>query len=428
MERIERILTREIGLLPASIGTSAVSAAVHERMARSGETDLDAYVTRLEHSGTERHELVEVVVVSETWFFRDTGVFRDLEEFAKDRILPMRDRHLRVLSVPCATGEEPYSAAIALLEVGLSPERYSVIGVDVSERAIELARLGIYGQMAFRSERSREMSRHFEAAGQRSTVGPKVRDRVSFKVGNVLNPHLFPASERFDVIFCRNLLIYLDAAARSQALEHLKRWLAPDGILLGGHAETIDTMTPHFRRSAGGRSYCCYSLTSPSATGTSNGHCSSNAKRAVKATVGTKRSLASTRASNQREASTVGSIVSTTSGFEPQTSDSDRSAMSLRSVAALADKNDPSATAACERHVAEHGPSAAAYYLLALTQSAKGADHAAIESLTRTLYLDPKHHSALVQLELLCIRAGRLDDAQNARRRAALARPSEGGA
>jgi hypothetical protein len=132
VKRIEQLLSREIGLMARSIGSGAIEAAVRGRMASCRLATVDEYLERLEQNASERSALVEDIVVSETWFFRDESVFEDLAAFASG---PWRKANpegiLRVLCVPCATGEEPYSAAIVLLEAGLPAARFQVLGVEL---------------------------------------------------------------------------------------------------------------------------------------------------------------------------------------------------------------------------------------------------------------------------------------------------------
>src|ERR1700674_835338 len=146
----ENLLKRTIGLDAASIGSSAIKRAVQVRAAACNLKDPKAYWRFLCTSKAELQELVEAVIVPETWFFRDGEAFLAMARLAHEEWLPRHARALRLLSLPCSTGEEPYSMAMALLDGGFPVDRFRVDAVDVSTRALEHARHGIYGKNSFR--------------------------------------------------------------------------------------------------------------------------------------------------------------------------------------------------------------------------------------------------------------------------------------
>src|SRR5262249_4075648 len=142
----ERLLKDTIGLDTEAIGASALARAVQERQAACRLRDPLAYWDYARSSDDERQQLVEAVVVPETWVFRDRGAFGALEQMVQDEWRGARGRVLRVLSVPCSSGEEPYSIAMALTEAGLAPEQFHIDAVDVSARALARARRAVYGR------------------------------------------------------------------------------------------------------------------------------------------------------------------------------------------------------------------------------------------------------------------------------------------
>src|SRR5262249_44739561 len=146
--------------------------------------------------------------------------------------------------VPCCAGEEPYSAAMTLLAAGLPAERFSVDGVDISRRMLRRAAEGTYTETAFR-ERDAEWlllrERYCRHAGNGCTVTKEVRSAVRFLHGNLVAADFLAGEPPYDVIFCRNLFIYLDDDARTVALANLRRLLAPEGLLYVGHVEAAAT-------------------------------------------------------------------------------------------------------------------------------------------------------------------------------------------
>ena len=133
--KIEGHLRETIGLDAASIGPSSIDRAVRSRMIACNESDTGNYWDRIQASSAEAQELIEAVVVSETWFFRDRGAFASLTRFVESEWSKF-GKKLRLLSIPCATGEEPYSMAMALLDIGLTGKRFQIDAVDISARAL----------------------------------------------------------------------------------------------------------------------------------------------------------------------------------------------------------------------------------------------------------------------------------------------------
>ena len=149
-EMIEELLTGCIGLDPKTVGTTLIPRAVKLRMDDLGVSDVNDYVRLLGRSEAELLALIEEVVIPESWFFRDDAPFHFLMDHVRSEWLlnPARAT-LRVVSIPCAGGEEPYSIVIALGEVGLAPARFQVDAVDISKRRIDLASRVSFRAMPF---------------------------------------------------------------------------------------------------------------------------------------------------------------------------------------------------------------------------------------------------------------------------------------
>jgi chemotaxis protein methyltransferase WspC len=408
VKRIENLLSREIGLSTHSIGTSAVEAAVKARMRACGALEISEYVARLERDQGERSALVEEIVVSETWFFRDHEVFKALGRHAAGR--RGSDRGLRVLSLPCATGEEAYSVSITLLEAGLRASRFSVRGVDVSERALELARGAEYGKNSFRGVSAMQQRAYFEAVADNWRVIDAAREAVSFSRGNVLDASLC-AAHSCDVILCRNLLIYLDSAARTRALDNLHAWLQPDGVLFGGHAEALELMDSRFQRMAESTpfAYVKQARERPQRTARHRG-----GPLDVPAPP-----VTSARPRSQKKAA-VEAPASSVDRRSKKVLASLEGATELANLGHLTE-----ARRLCERVIAESGATPEAYYLLGIVGNAAGNRDEALACFNKAVYLDPRHHDALVHLALLHEERGEHTAAANFKRRAERARRSQ---
>ncbi|MBY4874494.1 MCP methyltransferase [Burkholderia sp. AU42008] len=256
-------LLRETGIDADSLGNDFLMRALTDRVhalradgervpsaARPPVTPeaLDAYWQQLNASADERRALIELFVVPETWFFRDREAFATLARQAAERLAAMPGRVIRVLSAPCSTGEEPYSAAMALLDAGLEPASFAIDAIDLSARAIEQARLGCYGRNAFRGTAMEFRTRYFTPTRDGWLLDERVRARVQFSHANLVEP-VADNGIRYDFVFCRNVLIYFDRDAQDRAIRSLDARLADDGMLFVGPAETGVAMR-HGMRSA----------------------------------------------------------------------------------------------------------------------------------------------------------------------------------
>jgi chemotaxis protein methyltransferase WspC len=232
------------GLDPSTLGTHAVQAAVGERLRALGLTEPE-YATRIGGDAAEFSRLVSDVIVPETWLFRGGEVFGYLAEQA--RAAPL-GRPFRALSLPCSTGEEPYSLAIALAEAGVPASRCAIDGVDLSPRAVEAARAGVYSDLSFRQTSAELRRRYFRPLPRGGEIDPEIRARVRFQVGNLLDRAVLLWEKPYDLVFCRNLFIYFTPEARRRGLDTLARLVAPGGLLVVGHAEALPATETRFER------------------------------------------------------------------------------------------------------------------------------------------------------------------------------------
>jgi chemotaxis protein methyltransferase CheR len=216
--------------------------------------DFTAYYRYLASASEERRRdemehLIERVTTNETYFFRESY---QLDALAQE-ILPAiyrarpRGKRLTIWSAGCASGEEAYTIAIVLLEVGLFTDwEVRVFGNDISRRMLHIARKGQYGRSAFRATDPRLLRRYFREAEGKQQVRDEVRALVSFGQINLLDASMMTLVSEVDIIFCRNVLIYFDARSRRRVVEALHRKLVPGGYLLLGHSESLIQVTTAF--------------------------------------------------------------------------------------------------------------------------------------------------------------------------------------
>ena len=230
---VVRFLQAQIGLEPESLGVRVIGDCLNDLARDFPGRSFAAIALSAQHDAAVFAQVVAHFSVNESWLFRNPEQFAELRRFAQTRARP-----LKVLSLPCACGEEPASIAITLQEAGLSPSEFSIIAGELDAKALAKARQGWFPLSAFRG--AIPDPHWFEQREQRYILVPNLFARIEYRQLNVLEPSLFaglPQDELFDVIFCRNLLIYLHVEARVQVLQLLRRIAAPGALVLTGTAE-----------------------------------------------------------------------------------------------------------------------------------------------------------------------------------------------
>lgn len=401
MKLIEQRLHDSIGLDVNALGPSVLERTVQLRITTVGLRTAQDYRALLDASPAEWAELVESVVVPETWFFRDREPFLALSRLVRN----LSDanagaRRVRLLSLPCSTGEEPYSMAMALLDTGIPASRFQIDAADLSRRALDVARQAVYGRNSFRGDDLEYRDRHFQRVQDGFVLNPAVREPVRFLHGNLLEETFLADVEPYDFVFCRNLLIYFDRATQTRALKRLATLLRDPGFLFVGAAELPLVTSNSFVSANLPLAFACQKPETPRSSRPAAANASS-------------RRLTHPRLDETRPPANENRPRS-----RPARGDVTGPADLLEAARRLADSGQlREAAGLCERHLELHGVSAEGYYLLGLIDDAQGLSTAA-HYYRKALYLDPNHHNALVQMSLLCTRQGDVHAARVFQRRA----------
>lgn len=411
IQDIETRLNQFIGLDAGSLGPSAISAAARMRMRKRGVKQTEDYAVLLAASEAELQELVEEVVVSETWFFRDRQPFFALARWAAETWLPARPQGvLRLLSGPCATGEEPFSMVMALLDAGVPPERFVVEAVDISLTALNRARQGVYGRNSFRGTELEFREHYFKPEAEGWRLNESVRRQVQFRQANLLDPLFIAKAGIKDVIFCRNMLIYFDEPAQHRLVTALDNLLSPDGLLFVGHAEGFVFRNSDFVPAQMPMAFALHkrgnepaeaeikprqrvALKLPAVAHRKTGGLSVPPHVTV--------SPVKQRDQLSRDNKTV------TATSQPKASPVSDLAAELAEAQRLADAGQfESAITKCNACLHAHGPSSQAFYLLGLVNDAAGKAAVAGDFYRKAVYLEPDQYEALAQLSLLAKKSG----------------------
>ena len=199
----------------------------------------------------ELSDIMDVLTTNETYFFREAF---QLKAFT-DEILPelmaekekRGERSLRIWSAGCSTGEEPYTIAMLLLELGCCKGwRVEIIGTDISHRVLQHARKAVYGKSAFRATDDAYIGRFFQAQDGSFKIADEVKELVTISHLNLFDQNRLALFGKMDVIFCRNVIIYFDQIAKKKVIEVFYRALREGGHLLLGHSESLMNISTAF--------------------------------------------------------------------------------------------------------------------------------------------------------------------------------------
>jgi chemotaxis protein methyltransferase WspC len=401
-------LAQDFGLSADALSPSVLGPAVERRMRARALEDLPAYLALLDRSPEEALALAEEVIVPETWFFRGEPVFRFLAEHAAQVVRARPGgAPFRALSVPCSSGEEPCSLALALFEAQVPRSAWSVDAVDLSERLLDRARRGEYSELSFRQTPLELRQRYFRPAGARWALEPAVREAVRYRQGNLLAADFLAGEAPFDLVLCRNLLIYLRPEARARALATLDRLVAADGLLGLGHADPLGPGAAQFAR-FGPHGLFLYHR-APAAAGPAR----VEEKPLAPRWAGPAKPQAMPAAGPRLRLSGRAPEAVAAPPPPPPESPLDR-ARRLADAGALTE-----ALAECQAELARGAPSAELFSLLGLVHQARQERAEAERCYLKALYLQPDHRDALLHLMLLYREDGDQARAELLRRRLA---------
>jgi chemotaxis protein methyltransferase CheR len=258
--RIADIAKREAGLSLSPAKKSMISARIARRLRATGQADFGGYVAFLKSrdGAEELRMLISALTTNVSHFFREDHHFRLLETDLLPRIEAdaRAGRRVRLWSAGCATGQEPYSIAMTILRrfSDAAAHDLRILATDIDEAALDRAVRGKYSQRELDAVPPADRKRFFRDTGIGDMeVGADLRALVRFRPLNLVAT--WPVRGPFDVVFCRNVVIYFDAATQAALWPRLHRVIGPDGVLFIGHSERLDPASAQGFSSIGVTSY-----------------------------------------------------------------------------------------------------------------------------------------------------------------------------
>jgi chemotaxis protein methyltransferase CheR len=250
-EYLQKLLKDRSGLMLSADKKYLLESRLLPLARKVGVPGISELVVKMRAGGEALiHDVVEAMTTNETFFFRDKTPFDHFKETVVPGLVRARAgrRSLRIWCAAASTGQEPYSLAMILKEMGAALQgwRIEIVGTDLSPEVLEKSRSGLYTQ--FEVQRGLPIQllvRHFTQVGAMWQLNADTKALVQFRQFNLLQD--FAALGKFDVIFCRNVLIYFDQATKTDILNRLMKANEPDGYLFLGAAETVVGLTDRYR-------------------------------------------------------------------------------------------------------------------------------------------------------------------------------------
>ena len=239
---IQNIVTSSTGIMLPEQKEPMVYGRVARRLRKLGLQNFDEYISLLQKNVKEVNALVDVITTNVTHFFREEHHF----EFLANEVLPQlyanHTQRIRIWSAGCSTGQEPYSLAITLDEnpPTYAPTDIKILATDLSTEVLETARAGVYPETAISKLTKERKLRYFQKNKKEPgvvQVHSKLKERITFNELNLMNS--WPFKGPFQVIFCRNVIIYFSKDTQQQLFKRYADMLTPGGYLFLGHSEHI---------------------------------------------------------------------------------------------------------------------------------------------------------------------------------------------
>jgi chemotaxis protein methyltransferase CheR len=257
-EFLRKLLKERSGLMLSADKQYLLESRLLPVARKAGVASLPELASKLRGGNAEALtiEVVEAMTTNESFFFRDKLPFEHFQNFIMPALLATRARQkrIRIWCAAASTGQEPYSLAMVLKEMGNQTEgfRIEIIGTDISTEVLEKAKVGLYSQ--FEVQRGLPIQllvKNFTQVGEMWQIASDVRAMVQFRPLNLLRD--FSSLGTMDVVYCRNVLIYFDQTTKIDVIDRIAKLTAPDGFLSLGAAETVVGLTESFKAVTGRR-------------------------------------------------------------------------------------------------------------------------------------------------------------------------------
>ncbi|MFV2066344.1 MAG: CheR family methyltransferase [Pirellulales bacterium] len=414
MDALVSWLVARLGLAPTLVASETVVGFIERRIGQLDLADAGGYLEHVRSAPDELERILAEIAVPETWFFRYPASFELLYQHLRAlRSSSAEPQTLRMLSLACATGEEPYSMAMTAAAAGWDLRHVVIDAVDIGSQLVATARRGHFTPRSVRDTLPAWCAPWLTVRQDRLRMADAIRGAVRFhqaEADRFAPPEsALPLATTYQVIFCRNLMIYLSATRRARLVRRLTDWLAADGLLFVGHAEVqIESLDGPFH---------AVDFPQAFAIRLSDDADSAVVGRAEPHAVGLRREAAC-RPAGGSEPSDSGSTARQVADGGPDVP-SGKVVARLAAARQLADSGQlEEAYAMAESLLVAGGPGVALFELLGSLSLARERFAEAADWFGKVVYLDPNHEEALLQLAVISERRGQRRQSIRYRQRA----------
>jgi len=252
-EKFREFFYEKTGILFDESKRYFVDRRIIERMKATGYDNFKSYFIAIKYdiSGKELQNLINALTVNETYFFREEYQFQAMVENMLPEITSRKKpgERVRIFSIPSSTGEEPYSIALYLLEYWKDIDKWDVeiVAADIDTNVLEAAKQGVYSSRSVQNLPKPILQKYFTPLKDGYyKITDDLINAIEFKKANIVNSIEMLKFRNFDIVFCRNLLIYFDDLSRKKAAENLYNAMNPGGFICLGHAESMSRISSIF--------------------------------------------------------------------------------------------------------------------------------------------------------------------------------------
>ncbi len=400
--RIKRIIENRIGADIEIIGTKIIEHTVSSEMKKHGASDLLEYEKQLYTDPAVYDSFLEEIVVPKTWFFRN----RDAFLYLKDSIVPEWEKTgrkvMKLLSVPCSTGEEAFSLAATLFEAGLRSDQFHIDAMDISRNAIETTEAAVYPKSKTFIEEVAFSGKYIFERDDHYSVDDRLKKQIRFSHINLLDVSEI-TDHSYDVIFCRNVLIYFNEKTRKKVVINLKKKLVNGGVLFSGHAEMNIFLGFGFVKHESKNTFAC---------------------RVGKRQPQLERKIITPKKLKHRIRKLSVHLddpekKKRAKPESPRKMEVKNTEERIREIKSVADNGDYlEAFRLCDAFQQEMKPNAEVYFIQGLIYQQENDFDRAQNLFEKVLYLNPEHYDALMQMSLLMEQKGRVAQSDLFKKRA----------
>lgn len=241
----QQLLNQEAGIILSHESRSIFEGKIRGRTVQLGVESYENYYKIITENRDELYHFFTLATNNLTRFFRNIPHFEALEKYVVPEIITSGKEKIRFWSAGCSTGEEPYTAAMVLNDCLPADVDFMIFATDISEKCLKIAEEGLYGSKDIQNVPDHLLNKYFREEGDSYRIVPEIRSRVTFEHHNL--KHIDTLSKtNFDIVFCRNVMIYFDTMMKENLVKSIWNLMSSDSYLFIGHSESLFGMNTQF--------------------------------------------------------------------------------------------------------------------------------------------------------------------------------------